>query len=248
MTQTGMSVRMDELLGTLSSAERGAYFPYAYAGLRRGFGAYRREFNKGSTGRAKLKAGRKGLKIRTPGSAGPKYGLYWRNHPKNEQKGRLEDIRVEFFTTSKAALALEKGATIRPTKGRRVAIPIGFALTPKGNVKRNFLSPDRARAAGYQLIFVPRRRGRGPFLAVDTNARRRRARSTAVKPGRRRRGRKRQPNIQVVFSLVPSVRIRPQLGFFAGWEKFAPQRHKRIVLEWERFLREHFAQPKKVAR
>lgn len=211
-----------------------ALYPYIFAGLRRAFGAYRREFNAGRHlpgKQAQLKGGKVGLRIRNPNQPGLRHQFFWRTHPANEKAGRLDDILVEFYTGSPVAKAMEFGATVRPKRGRALAIPVGYALSAKGRIKRNFRTPDKARARGFRFVYIPRRGNRGPYLAVDKNNPKGKA------PGKR--GKKRgAPELRVVFVLTPSVRIRKRLGFYAGWDRFEPERNKRLDAELARYLRD----------
>jgi hypothetical protein len=85
----------------------------------------------------------------------------------------------------KYARILERGGTIRPTRGRFLAIPQGRALTGAGVTRGGWESP---RTAPAKLRFVPISGGRG-LLVEDRGA----------------RGRERS---DILYLLVQSVRIR----------------------------------------
>jgi len=219
------------------------FYPYVFAGLRRGFGAYRREFNSNKMGvrSAGVRGGKGGLKIRGQNRGGPPYAMFWSSFPKNEQQGRLDDIKVEIHTASVAAESLEFGAVYRPTSGRRyLTIPIGDAIGPSGRTRRTLSTPAKAKAAGFELRFVPRRGGRGPFLVAvsrTTENLRQLNRAGVQGPGpavtRQLKGR-------AVFALITSATQRPALGLYKGWDAFAPERNKRQKLELDRYMKEHW--------
>lgn len=194
------------------------FYPYFYAGLRRAAAAYRREFVQ-SLG-TKLKNPQKFKSQRWP------WGFKWEASPRNEKSGSIDRIAVSIGTTSKAAESLEFGATIRPRRGRMLAIPIARALTAAGRARKGFESPKAAKEAGHRII--SRWRPRGEYLLGIAETR-------TLKRGDKTR-------MRLMWKLVHQVRIKARLGFYAGWEQFQPQARRRMDEEVDKFWRVYFGQ------
>lgn len=234
------------------------FYPYVFAGIRRSAFRYRAKFNQRThvPGYSlKLKGGRQGLKFTKPNAGGAEHQFLLTTYPKDEKEGggTLDDIRVELFTHSYVAEAWEFGTTIKPERGRWVAIPAGYALGPKGGVKKAFRNPSAARRAGYELFYIPRRGTRGPFLALDANAPKvpptKRGNEGAlsaflahmepdVRPRFRNRRKKRR--VRIAFVLVPKVVLEARLGLYDGWDRFRDERDKRLSQEFRRYMREQW--------
>jgi hypothetical protein len=164
------------------------------------FGSHRRTFLK-----------RTDVKLRRLGRA-----FRYKVKPKDKKRKfyqDLGDITGEAYTTSTAALGLEKGGTIRPKRGRFLIIPLGEALTTTGRLKKRW-SPGRRPKSLVVLpdnfgVIGPRIRNRGLMLFW---------------PKKVGKGRVLIP----VFRLVRSVTIKKRLGFMRTWDQLSSDRDQRF--------------------
>lgn len=219
--ETSVTIQDAALRKALSRASDDAY-KYLYSAARRSVSRYRAHFLAGRYTRGvKLRGGKEGIKR----------FFRWEAKPNNEQTGRLEDIRVRFYTNSIVAHVHEHGAFIRPRRKRSLAIPTGFALTKNGRVKKDFRSPAKAKSKGYKLHFIPSAESRRrAYLAIDRS------------DMRGRNGSPDRDRLEVVFVLVGQVSFEPQLGFYDGWDKFqrSGEVDRRFAEEFGKYLRKTF--------
>jgi hypothetical protein len=107
----------------------------------------------------------------------------------------LDKIIGTIGTKADVAGILERGGTITGKGGRMLALPLALALRADGQKKREYASPERARAAGKRFIEI--RRGNRVILYELTA----------------KRGKVKGP----AFLLVPRVTIPALLRFYSTW-------------------------------
>ena len=142
------------------------------------------------------------------------------NQGKKRKPGQdLSAIVGESLTSSKAALGLEVGGTIRPKKGKFLAIPMDTVRTKSGRARKGSHSPKRY-ARGKKpgsLVVLPENAGQFP-----PNPRA----DGLVLFHRRGSGKKRR--LIPVFRLVREVRIKPRFKFMDTWDSLKADRVARF--------------------
>lgn len=220
--------------------------PYIGAAMRRTMFAFRRDFIRGAHKSDPVKFRRGGFN--SPAAANATRGnvnsFLVETLPKsNEQKAKLNELEVSFYTRSKIAAALETGPTITPNAGGKwLAIPTGVALRANGKVKRYHSSP--AMLKKYKKVetrFVQRSSSRA-YVLLDVG--RGKIRKKVYGPEKKRRkSRKNTSRWRIAWVLVRKVKIPAKLGFLEGWARLGPKYFDvRIEKEFRRYMREVWGQ------
>ena len=126
----------------------------------------------------------------------------------------LDSISGVTYLKSKAARALELGATVTPKRGKFLTVPVGRFRRMSSAKRKAELGFQKARnARGDQKLVLVKRRRRGMDGAILA---RQMQRTDA-------RGRRR---LQPVFVLKRQIRIEPQLGIRAMWDALEGYRQR----------------------
>lgn len=130
-------------------------------------------------------------------------GLLGKSFDAASVTNRPDEVAVSVFSTHPGARLQEKGGTVR-AKGKRLAIPLGAALTDAAGAARG--SPRQWSDAS---TYVTRTKGGQALIML------RGANGEAPTP---------------LFVLMESVTIPPRLGFVKAWEDDSQAREEAIAL------------------
>jgi hypothetical protein len=174
----------------------------------------------------------------------PETGIRWVTEPEdkrrpNAKSADLLELGLDILTRNNVLVAFEAGTTIRPRRGRMLAVPI----KAPGSARRGRRTPYGFRQAKPKAVLIARKSKRSGTLLLFERKRKRSGERQRLQLNRRGEVRSRQrktirDTLVPRWALLPSVNLRRALGFYSTWDKQAQLRAKRLAFAADRILRD----------
>jgi len=179
--------------------------------------------------------------------------VVYKVHPANEKiktgafrpgaKGKIKELAGDAYAHSEALKLHQEGGTIRPKRGRRLAIPIA-TRGKKGKTTKLRRSPSQFRKTmkkSSELVTV--RRPSGALFLVERVRRRTGRRSwgfAKTKSGKISRSQKKTWRDTLIprWILAPSATLPAELNFYDAWDAMKGDRDKALAKAANRILKD----------